>query len=201
MKISFLSPIYNSSEWLEQMLDSIPKEYAYEIILCDDCSTDNSVEIIKKYMEKCPQIKLLQNETNMKCSYSYNRCIDEATGDYIAVIDSDDYYLPEIRDVLKQVDGTYDIYYYNMIQKDGKTRVPYDCGRPNWSGEFKIIKRSFLGDSRWGREGMGDFDLAVELFKKNPKCLYTNIFAYYYNFPRENSVSAQFCEAMGIKHE
>ena len=56
---------------------------------------------------------------NIGASDSYNRCIAEATGDYIAIIDSDDQYLPPIRDVLAQVDGEYDIYYYNMLTKDG----------------------------------------------------------------------------------
>ena len=63
------------------MLDSIPKEYAYEIIVCDDSSTDKTVEIVKEYQKTCPQLKLLTNEKNMGASYSYNRCILEAVGD------------------------------------------------------------------------------------------------------------------------
>ena len=101
------------------MLDSIPKEYAYEIIVCDDGSTDKTVEILKEYKKTCPQLKILTNEKNRGASDSYNRCIAEATGDYVAIIDSDDQYLPPIRDVLAQVDGEYDIYYYNMLTKHG----------------------------------------------------------------------------------
>ena len=51
MKISFLSPAYNSEEWILTMLESIPKEYAYEIIVCDDGSTDNTVALLKDYQK------------------------------------------------------------------------------------------------------------------------------------------------------
>ena len=56
MKFSFLSPIYNSELWIKTMLDSIPKEYAYEIIVCDDSSTDKTVEIVKEYQKSRPQL-------------------------------------------------------------------------------------------------------------------------------------------------
>ncbi|MCV9887822.1 glycosyltransferase family 2 protein, partial [Metabacillus halosaccharovorans] len=102
MKISFLSPSYNSAEWIKTMLNSIPKEYAYEIIVCDDGSTDNTIEILEEYKKECPQLKILINGENLGAGYSYNRCIAEAAGDYIAIIDSDDMYLPPIRDVLAQ---------------------------------------------------------------------------------------------------
>ena len=62
MKISFLTPAYNSEEWIKTMLDSIPKEYAYEIIVCDDGSTDKTVEILKEYKKTCPQLKIITNE-------------------------------------------------------------------------------------------------------------------------------------------
>lgn len=191
MRISFLSPAYNSSQWLKTMLDSIPKDYAYEIIVCNDASTDNTLEILEEYQKNCPQLKILNNEENIGASNSYNRCIAEATGDYIAIIDSDDMYLPPIRDVLAQVDGEYDIYYYNMLTKHGNTLTKTGPEGYNWPGQFKIIRRSFIGDAKFTvrRDIAGDWDFNRVLIDQNPKCKYTNIFAYWYNFPRENSES------------
>lgn len=188
MKISFLTPAYNSAEWIQTMLDSIPKDYAFEIIVCDDQSTDNTLEILQEYKKGCPQLKILMNEENMGASYSYNRCITEATGDYIAIIDSDDMYLPPIRDVLAQVDGEYDIYYYNMVLKEGGTYVINETNRHVLNGAFKIIRRSFIGDAEFlTGVRIGDLYFNSALISKNPKCKYTDLFAYWYNYPRENS--------------
>lgn len=191
MKISFLSPTYNSAQWIETMLDSIPKEYAYEIIVCDDASTDQTLQICQEYQKHCPQLKIIRNESNLGASESYNRLIQEATGDYVAIIDSDDKYLPEIRDVLAQIDGDYDIYYYNMITREGRliSKLPTDGYL--WPGQFKIIRRSFIGDAKFStrRDFAGDWDFNRALVDKKPHCKYTEIIAYWYNYPRPNSES------------
>ncbi len=173
------------------MLDSIPKEYAYEIIVCEDGSTDNTLNILEEYKKGCPQLKVLVNEKNIGAYDSYNRCIAEATGDYIAIIDSDDIYLPTIRDVLAQVDGEYDIYYYNMLTKNGRTLRKQKSDGYRWPGHFKIIRRSFIGDAKFTnrKDVPGDIDFHKVLVNKRPKCKYTNIFAYWYNSPRTNSES------------
>lgn len=191
MKISFLSPAYNSAAWIKKMLDSIPKEYAYEIIVVDDASTDDTLTILQAYQKEIPQLKVLRNESNLGASSSYNRLIEEATGDYIAIIDSDDHYLPEIKKVLAQVDGQYDIYYYNMLTKDGRMLQKLPSDGYLWPGQFKIIRRSFIGDSRFTtrKDYAGDWDFNKSLVDKGPTCKYTDIIAYWYNHPRPNSES------------
>ncbi|MCV9885430.1 glycosyltransferase family 2 protein, partial [Metabacillus halosaccharovorans] len=121
----------------------------------------------------------------------YNRCIAEAAGDYIAIIDSDDMYLPPIRDVLAQVDGAYDIYYYNMLTKNGRALIKRETDGYLWPGGFKIIRRSFVGNARFANEKGIQVDgvFHIALIDKNPSCKYTNIFAYWYNYPRKNSES------------
>jgi glycosyltransferase involved in cell wall biosynthesis len=189
VKFSFLSPAYNSEAWIKTMLDSIPKEFAYEIIVCNDASTDRTLEILKEYQKGCPQLKILINEENIGASNSYNRCITEATGDYIAIIDSDDMYLPPIRDVLAQVDGEYDIYYYNMLTKNGLAFIKKETDGYGFAGQFKIIRRSFIGDAKFTirKDLAGDWDFNRVLLDNYPKCKYTGLFAYWYNYPRENS--------------
>jgi len=189
MKISFLTPAYNSENWIKTMLDSIPREYAFEIIVCDDGSIDRTLEILKEYQKTCLPLKILINHKNIGASDTYNRCIAEATGDYVAIIDSDDQYLPPIRDVLAQVNGDYDIYYYNMLTKEGHQFVKNKENAYTWCGQFKIIRRSFIGEAKFtNRTDMaGDWDFNRVLMDQNPTCKYTGLFAYWYNYPRENS--------------
>jgi len=186
MKISFLSPAYNSAQWIKTMLDSIPKEYAYEILVCDDGSTDQTLKICYEYQKQCPQLKIIRNESNLGASESYNRLIQKATGDYVAIIDSDDKYLPEIRDVLVQINGDYDVYFYNMITREGRLIRKLPTDGHLWPGQFKIIRRSFIGDAKFTtrKDFAGDWN-----FNKKPLCKYTNINAYWFNYPRPNSVS------------
>ena len=89
----------------------------------------------EKYQQTYPQLKILKNVSNTGASHCYNRCIEEASGD-IAIIDSDDIYLPLIRDVLAQVDGTYDIYYYNMLTKIGQRFVKSETDGYSWCRQF-----------------------------------------------------------------
>ena len=91
-KISIIIPVYNVEKYLERCLNSI-RNQSYdnlEVIMIDDCSTDNSYEICQKYEEKY-NFKLLKNNDNKGLSYTRNRGIKESTGDYIGFIDSDDY--------------------------------------------------------------------------------------------------------------
>ncbi|MBH5319561.1 glycosyltransferase family 2 protein [Paenibacillus sp. GSMTC-2017] len=191
MKISFITPAYNSARWIMTMLESIPKQYAYEILVCEDGSTDNTLAILEEYRKSCPQLKILINEKNSGASYSYNRCIEAATGDYVAIIDSDDHYMPAIHEVLAQIDGEYDVYYYNMVTKDGHRFTKDPSNIYSWCGQFKIVRRSFIGDARFTtrKDIAGDWDFNRALMDKRPTSKYTGLFAYWYNYYREDSES------------
>ena len=187
MKISFVTPTYNCELSIEMMLDSIPKEFAYEIIVCDDGSTDGTVEILEDYQKTCPQLKIIKHEENRGASDSYNDCLKAVTGDYVAIIDSDDIYLPTINDVLEQINGEYDIYYYNLLTKEGRH---YIHGPVDWPGNFKIFRSSLIGDAKYTNKPTGaDFDFYSALLAKNPTRKHTGIYAYWYNHPREGSES------------
>ena len=194
MKFSFITPAYNSEAYLEMMLDSIPKEYAYEIIVCDDGSTDRTLEILENYQKICPQLDILKHEENKGASEAYNDCLEAVTGDYVAIIDSDDIYLPTINEVLEQIDGEYDIYYYNMLTKEGKH---YIHGPVDWPGNFKIFRRSLIGDARYTKKPIGaDIDFYNSLLAKNPTSKHTDIYAYWYNFPREGAISDLYFKSL-----
>lgn len=89
--ISIIVPIYNSEEFLVQCLDSISNQTykKIEIILINDGSTDNSLEICKKYQELDSRFVIINNNNN-GVSYSRNCGIQNATGEFIMFVDSDD---------------------------------------------------------------------------------------------------------------
>ena len=91
-KISVIVPIYNVEEYLGRCIDSIIKQTYenLEIILVNDGSTDNSLDICYEYSKKDTRIKII-NQKNMGLSGARNSGILEATGKYISFIDSDDY--------------------------------------------------------------------------------------------------------------
>ena len=64
--ITIIIPCYNTEKYIEKCLDSILNQNLkkYEVILVDDCSTDKTVSIIKKYEKKYPEFKLIQNHEN-----------------------------------------------------------------------------------------------------------------------------------------
>ncbi|WP_249664216.1 glycosyltransferase, partial [Lysinibacillus sp. D4B1_S16] len=85
----------------------------------DDGSKWATLAILQDDQKNCTALKIIVHPTNLGASVAYKRCIAEATGENIAIIDSVDHYFPAIRNVLAQVDGEFDIYYYNMIIKNG----------------------------------------------------------------------------------
>lgn len=85
---------YNSSKYIKEQLDSIFPQLQEndEIIICDDCSKDNTIEIISSY--KDPRIKLYNNETNLGPNHNFEKCLSKANGDIIVISDSDNVWLP-----------------------------------------------------------------------------------------------------------
>ena len=90
--VSIVIPNYNSKKYIAKTLDSvISQTYTnWECIVVDDCSTDDSVEVIKEYQQKDKRIKLYQQEKNSGVANVRNVGIANAKGDYIALLDSDD---------------------------------------------------------------------------------------------------------------
>ena len=93
LKISVIIPVYNTEKYLTQCLDSVINQTYknLEIICVDDCSTDNSREVLQNYAQKDDRIKIVYNKNNSKLGVSRNNGFNIATGDYIHFLDSDDW--------------------------------------------------------------------------------------------------------------
>lgn len=97
-KVSIIMGIYNCGSTLAEAIDSIlAQTYTnWELVLCDDGSTDNTLAVAEEYRGRhTDKIKLLQNEKNLGLNKTLNRCLGAATGEYIARMDGDDVSLPE----------------------------------------------------------------------------------------------------------
>lgn len=91
-KISVIVPVYNNMQYLHECLDSIINQSLKEIeIICvNDGSTDESLQILLKYAEKDERVKVIDKE-NAGYGHSMNIGTDMASGDYIGIVESDDY--------------------------------------------------------------------------------------------------------------
>lgn len=94
-KISVLIPVYNSERYLAECLDSILAQdfHDFEILIADDGSTDNSLELIKSYAAKDARIRWWQNPRNLGLTRNHNACLQEARGEFIKFLHQDDKFL------------------------------------------------------------------------------------------------------------
>lgn len=94
MLVSFIIPSYNSAHTISRCLDSIyalsVKEEEYEVLFIDDCSTDNTCDVVREYQSVHPNITLLRQPKNNRQGAARNRGVEIAKGDYICFVDSDD---------------------------------------------------------------------------------------------------------------
>lgn len=95
MKLTIIIPAYNQEKYLRQSLDSVINQkvnFDYEIITSDDNSTDSSLQILKDYQSKYPQlIKIINNNKNIGLPKITHQMHSAAQGEYIAILDGDDY--------------------------------------------------------------------------------------------------------------
>lgn len=98
---SVLIANYNNGIYLQDALDSIFRQTYdnWEIIIVDDCSTDNSIELYKKY-EIDPRIHVYYNNCNHGCGYTKRRCAELAQGEICGFLDPDDTLEPEALEIM-----------------------------------------------------------------------------------------------------
>ena len=96
-RISVLMSVYNGAATLEKAVDSILQQtyQNLELIICDDASTDGTWEILQRYRQKDIRVYCFQNSMNIGLGASLNRCMEKASGRYIARQDADDISDPE----------------------------------------------------------------------------------------------------------
>lgn len=124
-KISVIVSVYNTEKYIEKCLDSLLNQtYSnIEIVVINDCSTDGSLKILKKYAKKYDNMILIENKENKGLSYSRNVGLEKATGEYIGYIDSDDYvdptYYEQMMKAIKKEKSEIAIADMKIVYEDG----------------------------------------------------------------------------------
>lgn len=96
-RVSVIIPVFNVANFIGRTIESVlNQEYDdIEIVLVDDCSSDNSGRVIKEYQKIYPFIKYILLETNQGAAIARNTALNEATGRYVAFLDGDDEWCPK----------------------------------------------------------------------------------------------------------
>ena len=122
-KVSVVIPVYNSSKYIKECLDSVINQTYknIEIIIVNDKSTDDSLDIIKSYKDK--RIKVINLHKNVGVSIARNKGVDNCSGDYICFLDSDDYWnLKKIEKQIKFIKNKTFIYSDYEFLNNGKRK-------------------------------------------------------------------------------
>lgn len=189
--LTVIIPVYNQERLVLEAIKSVPERDDIEIIVIDDGSIDKTFDNVREYRETSNQnIVLLYNKINKGVAATVNKGYDNATGEYVVLLGSDDQFTKDFTKVIEELDGT-DIVYFDMITNDRTIMHLDEFTKWGLCGSVKCIKKEFLGDSRCPEDVKAgeDWYLFRELMKKEPKTeKYTGIVAKYYNFPRRGSL-------------
>lgn len=214
--ISIIIPIYNIADCVHYSIESVLNQtYSdFELILVNDGSTDNSLEIVSKYAINNKKVKLVDKK-NGGLSSARNAGIDIAIGEYILFLDGDDYYHPMTLEILNQIrldndnpdfiqfaysevtDYNYTFTNISNVKSELITDkyLMYDrllfLGGIGASACTKLIKRELVKDIRF-KEGIIHEDefFTTRLINISQRVVYTDINLYQY-VVRQNSIVHQ----------
>ena len=210
MLVSFIVPVYNVEKYLSICLDSILNQGLeaedFDIILVEDCSTDNSLRICKDYCSKYKNITLIENEKNIGQGLSRNKGMSAATGEYIHFVDSDDFlFQSSLCNLLSLniIAQSPDVIRFECRDKTDYPRIPNkivyqgkyndsNSSEPNlsvwryWFRRHFLIENSIHSlDKKTGQDAIFTFTV----LSKNPYIVVTSSIVYYY---RHHSGSTTF---------
>ena len=106
IKLSIIMPLYNAEDTLRLALDSIfmqRVDFTYEVIAIDDASSDKTADILQEYADKYKVLKIITHDKNQGNAISFYDALCISRGDYMCVLDGDDYYTVKNK-LQKQVD-------------------------------------------------------------------------------------------------
>lgn len=135
--VSIITPTYNCAHFIAETIHSVlAQTYTYwEMIIVDDCSTDNTEDIVKKFASIDPRIRYLRNYQNMGAASTRNRALREAKGRWIAFLDSDDLWMPSKLErqisFMKHNGYTFSYHEYEEIDKYSNPLHIYVSGPKN----------------------------------------------------------------------
>ena len=129
-------PVYNVAKYIRQTMDSALAQtfQSIEFLICDDCGTDGSIDIVRQYQQSHPRgrdIRIVRQPRNMGIGHARNRMMDEARGRYFYSLDADDIITPDAISLLyqtaiqNQAELVYGSYERLFVNGDSQREVNY----------------------------------------------------------------------------
>jgi len=147
--VSIITPLHNAADFVEQTIESVLSQsfQNWELIIIDDQSTDNSVDIVTSYLAIDRRINLIQLDKNSGAAVARNTGIEVAKGRYIAFLDSDDLWLPQkLEKQLAFMQQTGCPLTYTAYEKiDGEGKSLGRVGVPRNVNYKSLLKTCFIG--------------------------------------------------------
>ena len=198
--VSIIMPSYNTAAYIAASVQSVlAQTYTnWELIIVDDCSTDNTDEIVKPFLQD-PRIRYYKNEKNSGAALTRNFALRQARGAWIAFLDSDDLWMPEKleKQLAFMTQNHYDFSYTDYrICLNGKW-LPFINTAPNQVTKRTIYNYCYFSTITvlYNREKVG-FVQVPDLRKNNDYALWLNI------LPRVGTAyRLPECLSYYIKHE
>ena len=123
--VSVIIPAYNAEPFLRETIESVLSQTVsdWQMLVIDDGSSDNTQKIVTEFAQKDPRIQLVVNESNMGVAKTRNRGMELCRGKYVALLDSDDYWKPQLLEkmIARAEETGADIIYcsYEMVTSRG----------------------------------------------------------------------------------
>ena len=165
--VSVITPVFNAGSVIGKTLESVFSQTykRIEIVLVDDCSSDNSQQVIEGFTRNHPEIVYFRQPTNQGAGAARNKALELARGQYVAFLDADDLWCPEKIgkqiDLLKRTGGFFSYSGASVIRHSGEMtgkerRVKPQCSYKRLLKNTMIITSSVVVD----RNACGDFRMS-----------------------------------------
>tara|TARA_R110000751_G_scaffold85000_2_gene169789 strand:+ start:6020 stop:6778 length:759 start_codon:yes stop_codon:yes gene_type:complete len=186
--VSIIVPNYNGAKYIEDCINSVLNQtYTnWELIICDDNSSDNSVELINNYNDDRIISPVIHNE-NKGAAVARNNAIRQATGEFIAFLDNDDYWDPKKleKQVEFMLDGSYTFTFTDYVQFNTKNKKNIRCKKVVSRND--LLKNNYILTSTviYNAEKLGKIYMA-NIRKRQDWSLFINIIEkseFAYNLP------------------
>ncbi len=131
VQASIIMPCFNSEKYVEEAISSVLNQTfdEFELLICDDGSSDKSYEIIKRFAQEDNRIKYFKNSKSEGAPASRNKCLENAIGRYICFLDSDDVWhlnrLENHLNFMKKNNVFFSYSYNNLIDEYGLFKYKY----------------------------------------------------------------------------